>query len=166
MLENIKECPGCGLKLNNHHITLFTNYNASGECYQKYSELSIYTIGKQDIDFIHQHAIDTYSAQHSGNGMKPITTAFSLIGLYYAVEKGFNGRQVQRVHTLLSRQKYNWKELQPPVKSVYSLTVFDVLNEQPGESRDKMIRKWMLDVWKCWKHQHSWVKEICNTYLK
>ena len=129
-------------------------------------ELSSYTIGKQDINFIHQHAIDTYSAQHSGKDMKPITTAFSLIGLYYAVEKGFNGGQVQRVHTLLSRQKYNWKEFQPPDKSVYSLTVIDVLNEQPGESRDKMIRKWMMDVWKCWEHQHSWVKEICNTLLK
>ena len=57
--------------------------------------------------------------------MKPITTAFSLIGLYYAIEKGFNGRQVQRVHTLLSRQKYNWKELEAPNKSAYSLTVLD-----------------------------------------
>ncbi|MFJ7726127.1 DUF5946 family protein [Neobacillus sp. NPDC097160] len=126
--EKIVECPGCGIKLINRHFTLLGNYNASGECYQKYSDLSCYTIGKQDIDFIHQHSIDAYSTQHSGNGMKPITTAFSLIGLYYAVEKGFNGRQVQRVHTLLSRQKYNWKELQPPDKSVYSLTVFDVLN--------------------------------------
>lgn len=84
----IVECPGCGLKLDHRHHTLFGNYNASGECYQKYSELRNYTIGKQDLDFIHQHVIDTYSAQHSGNGMKPITTAFSVIGLYYAVEKG------------------------------------------------------------------------------
>jgi hypothetical protein len=165
-LENIIECPGCGLNLNHHQIPLNKNYNASGECYQKFSELSSYTIGKQDIDFIHQHAIDTYSAQHSGNGMKPITTAFSLIGLYYALEKGFNGRQVQRVHTLLSRKKFNWKQLQPPDHSAYYLTVMDVLNEQPGESRDEMIHKWMLDVWKCWKHQHSWVREICDILLK
>lgn len=80
--------------------------------------------------------------------------------------KGFNGRQVRRVHMLLSRQKYNWKNIQAPDKSAYSLTVLDVLNEQPGESRDKVIRKWMLDVWECWEHQHNWVKEMCYTLLK
>lgn len=98
--------------------------------------------------------------------MKPITTAFTLIGLYYAIEKGFNGRQVQRVHTLLSRKKFKWNPLQPPHPSAYSLTVMNVLNTQPGESRDEMIRKWMLDVWKSWEHQHSWVREISDILLK
>ena len=135
VMENIAECPGCGLKLNNQQLTLMGNYNASGECYQKFSESSVYTIGQQDIDFIHQHAIDAYSAQHSGNSMKPITTAFSSVGLYYAIEKRFNGRQVQRVHTLLSRHKYNWAKLHPPDNSVYSITVLDVLNQLPGDPR-------------------------------
>lgn len=114
----------------------------------------------------HQHLVDAYSAQHSGNGMKPITTAFSLIGLYYAVEKGFNGRQVQRVHTLLIRLNHRWEPLQPPDRSVCSLTVLDVLNEQPGERRDNQLREWMLDVWKGWEHQHDWVRDICRTLLK
>jgi hypothetical protein len=159
-------CPGCGLQLDNQHFTPSAGYHASAECYQKYSELSSYTIGKQDIHFMHQHAVDTYAAQHSGNGMKNITTAFSLIGLYFAIEHGYNGRQVQRVHTLLARKKYAWAALQPPEKSAYSLTVCDVLKEQPGESRDRMLRNWMYDVWECWGHQHDWVKNICHKLLK
>jgi len=164
--DHFVECPGCGLKLHHRHLPLLENYKASGECYEKFSELSGYTISKQDLNFIHQHVIDTYAAQHSGNGMKPITTAFSLIGLYYAIEKGFNGRQVQRVHMLLSRKKYQWKEFEAPDKSAYALTVLDVLRQKPGESRDQMIRKWMMDVWESWKHQHDRVKEICQTLLK
>ena len=145
---NVIECPGCGLKLN-QQFEMHSRYNASAECYQKYSELSSYTMGKQDIQFIHQHAIDTYSAQHSGNEIKKITIAFSLIGLYYAIEHRFNGRQVQRVHTLLSRQKYNWDELQfqQPDKSSFSLTVFDVLKEQDGEIREEMLYGASLHVW-------------------
>jgi hypothetical protein len=160
----IIECPGCGLKLPNQKITIQHNYNASGECYQKYSELSFYTIGKQDINFIHQHAIDAYSAQHAGNGMKNITIAYSLIGLYYAIEHGFSGKQVQCVHMLLSKQKNSWEQLDLP-KKPYSITVNDILNEKQGENRDNMINNWMCDVWNCWEHQHNWVKEITKTLL-
>jgi hypothetical protein len=122
-------------------------------------------MSKQDINFVHQHAIDTYSAQHAGNDMKNITIAFSLIGLYYAVERGFTGKQVQRVHMLLSKQKHNWTALQLPNKP-YSLTVSDVLKQKAGESRDDMLRKWMYDVWGCWEHQHNWIKEISKILLK
>lgn len=97
--------------------------------------------------------------------MKNITVAFSLIGLYYAIEHGFTGRQVQHVHMLLSKQNYSYKALELPDKR-YSLTVSDVLKEEPGENRDAMLRKWMNDVWKCWDHQHKWVKEITQTLLK
>ena len=164
--DKIVECPGCGVKLDNQYLILSDSYNAAAECYQKYNELSSYTIGKQDSNFIHQHAVDTFAAQHSGNSMKNITTAFSLIGLYYAIEHGFNGRQVQRVHTLLSRQKNKWDTLQPPNKSAYSLTVFDVMKEPPGKSRDKVLERWMYDVWECWGYQHDWVKDICDKLLK
>ncbi|PGL70146.1 DUF5946 family protein [Bacillus sp. AFS055030] len=161
--EKIIKCPGCGLSLDDQQNKLTRKYNATDDCF---SDLSSYTLEKQDTNFIHQHAIDTYAAQHSGNNMKNITASFSVIGLYYAIVHDFNGKQVQRVHTLLSRQKYNWDALQSPDNSAYSLTVYDVMKEQPGENRDKMLIKWMNDVWKCWNHQHEWVKNICNELLK
>ncbi|MEH7505823.1 DUF5946 family protein [Neobacillus drentensis] len=164
MSEKTLKCPGCGLSLIAQQLEWTHQYNATGECYQKYSELSLYTMSLQDVNFIHQHAIDTYSAQHAGDAMKNITVVYSLIGLYYAIEYGFSGKQVQRVHILLSQQKTNWPALQTPKKE-YSLTVADVLKEEPGEGREMMLKKWMLDVWECWEHQHNWIKNVTNTLL-
>jgi len=95
--------------------------------------------------------------------MKPIAAAFALIGLYYALEHGFDGRQVQRVHSLLARRKFKWLPLEPPEKA-YSITVCHVL-DAPPEKRDVMLRRWMLDVWDCWSHRHKWVRETCSALL-
>ncbi|TDY42324.1 hypothetical protein C7445_1162 [Alicyclobacillus sacchari] len=100
------DCPGCGVTLPKQQILLGYSYNASAKCYEQYSELTAYTLSHTGDDFIHQHVVDVYAAQHSGNGMKIFTTVFALIGLYYAIERGYNGRQVQRVHTLLARLKH------------------------------------------------------------
>ncbi|WP_067929178.1 DUF5946 family protein [Alicyclobacillus shizuokensis] len=160
----VVDCPGCGLKLPKQYTSLIHNHNASEECFSKYSELTVYTLSHKGDDFIHQHVVDAYAAQHSGNGMKNITTAFALIGLYYAVEHGYNGKQVQRVHTLLARLKHPWDTLPLPQRS-YSVTVIDVLNEPPGHKRDAMIHEWMIDVWGSWNHQHEWVRSICHRLL-
>ncbi|WP_281172480.1 DUF5946 family protein [Ectobacillus panaciterrae] len=91
--------------------------------------------------------------------------AFSLIGLYYAIEQGFTGKQVQRVHMLLGQQKNKWPIL-PLLSKPYSLTVSDVLKEKPGGNRDDMLQEWMRDVWVCWEHQHTWVRDISQTLLR
>ncbi|MBT2725789.1 hypothetical protein J7E63_02405 [Bacillus sp. ISL-75] len=100
------KCPSCGLSLPAQQLELTHRYNATEECYRKYCELSIYTMSRQDVNFIHQHVIDTYSAQHAGRDMKDITVVYSLIGLYYAIEHGFKGEQVQPpAIVLLKRDK-------------------------------------------------------------
>jgi hypothetical protein len=164
MSELIITCPGCGLSLPTKHLEITHRYNATTECYQKYSELSLYTLSLQDNNFLHQHAIDTYSAQHAGCAMKDITIVYSLIGLYYAIEHGFTGKQVQRVHMLFSQQRTKWPVLQLPKKD-YSLTVADVLKEEPGVKRDTMLENWMHDVWECWEHQHNWIKKVSSSLL-
>ncbi|MBO9129371.1 DUF5946 family protein [Bacillus sp. 165] len=164
MSQETITCPGCGALLPQQGIEGPARYNTSGECYAAYSELSGYTMGKQDIHFMHQHAIDTYSAQHAGSDVKTITVAFSLIGLYYAIEHGYTGKQVQRVHMLLAQQKITWPSLSLP-KKPYSFTVIDVLHAAPGKHWDDMLKKWMLDVWMCWEHQHTWIRSISQTLL-
>lgn len=160
----VQTCPGCGLSLPTQNLEAPNGYNATGECYQEYIELSLYTMSKQDLNFMHQHAVDTYSAQHAGAGMKDITIVFSLIGLYYAIEHGYTGKQVQRVHMLLSKQKHKWPSIQSPNKP-YTLTVHDVLKEESGEKRDAMLQKWMQDVWQGWAHQHNWIRDISKKLL-
>lgn len=158
-------CPGCGLILKGDRLSLNRRYNASEVCYKKYIDLSYYTMGKHDSGFIHQHVIDTYTAQHSGGNMKTISVAFALIGLYYAVEHHFTGRQVQRVHMLLSRKNYDWSILKRPVVP-YAITVENVLNENIGQNRDAMIHRRMFETWSCWGNQHQRIKDICQLLLK
>jgi hypothetical protein len=53
-----------------------------------------YTVAKQDKEFIHQHAVNAYAAQHAGGTTRNITIAFGLTGRYLALEKGYTGKQV------------------------------------------------------------------------
>lgn len=70
-----------------------------------YHELQCYTLAHGDVEFIHQHVVDVWAAQHADETTKPIGLAFALVGLYLHVERGVSGRQVQRVHMALARRK-------------------------------------------------------------
>lgn len=96
-------CPGCGLCLPNSQHETPERFNASGECWQQYSDLLCYTVAKRDTGFIHQHAVDAYASQHSGGTTRNSSIAFGLIGLYLALEKGYTGRQVQLAHMRIAR---------------------------------------------------------------
>lgn len=91
-----KTCEGCGIKLPNENQEESDSYNASGECSQKYHELSAYFMMNPDRTFLTQHVVDAYGAQHSN--------CISLIGLYLAVERGNSGRQVQQAHMELAKR--------------------------------------------------------------
>ncbi len=49
---------------------------------EKYYELAYYTLSHPDPAFIHQHAVDAFTAQNANAGSKPISITFALIGLY------------------------------------------------------------------------------------
>ncbi len=102
------ECPGCHVKLPDRHLDPPDRTNASGECGQVYSDLMCYTVAKQDPEFIHQHVVDTYAAQHAGGPTRNITVAFGLIGLYLALEKGYTGKQVQQAHMRIAKAQKVW----------------------------------------------------------
>ncbi len=77
-------------------------------------ELSYYTLAHSDPSFIHQHVVDAFAAQHADETTSPIAIVFALVGLYLHVEKGFNGKQVQRCHAQLARRRNEWMRLTPP----------------------------------------------------
>ena len=158
------ECPGCQLKLPDQHLDLPDRTNASGECLQLCSDLMCYTVAKQDPEFIHQHAVDTYAAQHAGGPTRNITVAFGLIGLYLALEKGYTGRQVQLAHMSIAKTKKSWPRLEPPRQPAV-ITVIDVLQAGTDAERDAMIRKWMRAVWESWGNRHVWVRETTDELL-
>jgi hypothetical protein len=164
LTNNMIECPGCGLTLPNLHLDPPDRTNASGECLQIYSDLQCYTVAKQDPGFIHQHAVDTYAAQHAGGQTRAITVAFGLIGLHLTLEKGYTGRQVQLAHMKIAKTKNDWPRLDPPRQRAV-LTVMDVLHAGTDEEKDAMIRKWMAAVWEIWVDHHAWVRERTGELL-
>src|SRR4029079_9142963 len=89
-----------------------------------YHELSAYTLAHGGAAFIHQHVVDAFAAQHADDRSqpisvtvalvddedrrKPIGVTFALVGLFLHVELRWTGRQVQRAHVQLARQKRPW----------------------------------------------------------
>jgi hypothetical protein len=115
---------------------------------EAYHLLSAYTLSHRDPAFVHQYVVDAYGAQHTVADAKPIRLAFSLIGLYMHVERGFSGREVQRVHKVLGDRTHSWPAFDLPlVGRRGSMTVIDVVAAPEGFERDAAIDAWCRSVW-------------------
>jgi hypothetical protein len=156
-------CPGCGIELPSSGKSAETRHNASAECWALFGELSAYTLSHGERKFIHQHAVDAWQAQHVVASKSNIGLAFSLIGLYLALEKGYTGRQVQLAHMELGRTKRRWAWFDPPAE--YRLVVVDVLHAETGADRDAVLMKWAASVWEAWSHAQGWTRQACAQYL-
>lgn len=159
-----RACPGCGLRLPRSDAPVDESVFASPECLSLRGELTGYTVMRGDREFIHQLLVDAYGAQHASEESRPIGVAFALIGLYLTCEKGYDGRQVQHLHTLLARRSKQWPTFQRPA-STGALTVFDVLKCEPGAARDAMLRRWSRSVWDAWSAEHANVQRLFDTVM-
>jgi hypothetical protein len=157
-------CPGCHAAMPARNADPPGRFNASGECWQTFSDLSCYTVALQDPLFIHQHAVDAYGAQHAGGNSRPITVVFGLIGLYLALERGYSGKEVQQAHMRIAKLRKDWPRLDPTGQPA-ALTVPDVLRVSPGPGRDAMIRQWAAAVWENWADRQAWVRETTDGLL-
>jgi len=111
-----------------------------------YHDLCAYTLTRGDATFMHQHVVDAFAAQHADEHSKPMGVIFALIGLYLSCEKGYSGRQVQRVHMLLARTKSTWPNLVLPADRGRS-TAVHVMAAPAGAERDHAIHAWCASVW-------------------
>lgn len=157
-------CPGCHAALPDRHLPPAGRFNASGECWQAFSDLACYTVALQDPAFIHQHAVDAYEAQHGGGSARTITVAFGLIGLYLALEKDYTGRQVQQAHMEIAKIRKDWPWLEPPGQPAI-LTVADVLRAGTDAEKDAMIMEWAAAVWKSWEDRQAWIRKTTDELL-
>jgi Family of unknown function (DUF5946) len=134
------------------------------EAQEAYYELSYYTLAHADPSFIHQHIVDAYTAQCADEDTKPIAVAFSLIGLCLYVEDHRSGRDVQRAHMELARDRRRWPTFKLPQRRG-TITVSDVVATPPGDERDDMIRKWCISVWDAWQESHASVRALLQDAL-
>jgi hypothetical protein len=129
---------------------------------QALNELTAWTLGLRDGAFIHQHVVDAWGLQHADEHSKPIAVAFALIGLYLHLEKGYSGREVQRVHMRLGQPhgrgagRKDWPRFALP-KDRGSVTVRDVM-AAPESERIEAIEKWCRAVWEAWSESHEAVR--------
>lgn len=161
-----RDCPGCGAHLPATDAPTDARYNASAECWQLNGELTVYTLTRGDRDgaFIHQLAVDAYAAQHASEHSKPFGTAFALIGLYFAFERGYTGRQVQHMHMLLARRTKEWPRFAHQGHAG-ALTVADVMRAEPGDERDQALRRWGRAVWDAWAPDHARVESLIASVM-
>jgi hypothetical protein len=129
-------------------------------------ELTYYTLAHPDqIYFIHQHAVDAYTAQQADEHTKPIGITFALAGLYLFLEKDYTGRQVQKAHVEMSRHKQAWPAFKLPNRRG-EITPQLVLASPSGSERDAMIKTWCASVWEAYSEDHHLVATLVDSILK
>ena len=127
-----------------------------------FHELSFYTLAHPDREvFIHQHGVDAYTAQTASAETRPIGLLYALVGLYLTVERGYTGKEVQRAHLQLARDKTDFPPLSLPAGRG-AITVSDVLDCPAGEKRDAAILRWCAAVWAAYKSCHATVAAYCQ----
>ncbi|MFM8451221.1 MAG: DUF5946 family protein [Haliscomenobacter sp.] len=126
-----------------------------------YLELTYYTLSHPDPAFIHQQVVDAQTAQTATTDTKPLALTFALTGLFLYLEKGFTGKEVQDFHVFMSKNKTTWPDLFIPERNC-TLSVHDVLQEQPGITRDQKIREWCLAVWASYLPVQSKLKNFLS----
>ena len=129
-----------------------------------FDELSFYTLAKGDLEFIHQHIVDAYAAQRADDTTKPIAVVFALVGLYLHLEKGFTGRQVQKAHMQMVKRRKNWPRLNLPAARG-SVTVTDVIREEPGPALDHAIERWCVSVWSAYQGSRDTIAALVEHEL-
>jgi hypothetical protein len=130
---------------------------------QTFHELCYYTLAHGDPSFIHQHVVDALAAQSADEHDKPIKLAFALVGLYLHIERQFSGRQVQRVHMQLARQKQAWPLFALPADRG-SITVAHVMAAPAGPERDAMIHQWCSSVWEAFRESRQAVIDLLREH--
>jgi hypothetical protein len=129
-----------------------------------FHELSFYTLAHTDRAFLHQNAVDAFTAQQADANTKPIAVVFALAGLYLHVEKQFTGRQVQRVHMQLANRRKSWPKLPLPNQRG-DIRVSDVMAEPAGPTRDAMIHSWCVSVWEGYAGARAQIAQLLATEL-
>ena len=129
-----------------------------------FDELSYYTLAQPRPPFVHQIAIDTFTAQHADAATKPMAVVFALVGLYLHNEKGFSGLQVQKVHMQLAAKRKQWPVLPAPQERG-AIGVADVLRAAPGAERDALIEGWCASVWQAWRSSGAVIASLLKDEL-
>jgi len=112
---------------------------------------------------LHQLRVDTYAAQHVGEEVPVVNTAFALIGLHLALDEGRSGIEVRDAHQRLALRRRRWPVFERPAPSrVPQVTILDVANAGSADAHIAAVEHWARTVWDDWRAQHAAVAALLD----
>ncbi|MDQ1530279.1 MAG: hypothetical protein QOE37_384 [Microbacteriaceae bacterium] len=162
-------CPGCGVGLPSAPVAIDPQGNASAQCTAVFAEVAGFEFQHPVMLRYHQLSVDAYGAQHGGGPGSPIRLAYSLAGLWLAVEHGFAGDEVRAVHQRMGKPTAEWPVFEPP-SSWTGTTVLDVAEQGVRRHSDTghaaATRRWAEDVWCDWLRQRPGTDDAVEGMLR
>jgi hypothetical protein len=134
-----------------------------------YGEVTGFELNHLQLLPLHQVTVDTYGAQHAGQDGRSIRTAYALVGLHLALDRGLSGHQVRAAHQRMGKPQTGWPAFMRP-SDLGRLTVLDVARAggRAGsvEGHAAAIAQWAEDVWSAWSGQHAVVSALTERLLR
>ena len=152
-------CPGCRVRLPATGQPTDPKRNASIECWQVAGEVTGFELEHlAQLGRLHQLTVDAYGAQHADSVGSGIRLAYSLVGLFLALERGLSGLEVRGVHQRMGKPQPSWPRFSRPLDPG-RLTALDVA--QAGarvgsvEGHARAVEQWARSVWEAWSTQRE-----------
>ena len=164
-METSSACPGCGLTLPVSDWPIDRRTNASPACWQLYLSVVGHELDHlPQLGGLHQLTLDAYGAQHAGDQVPPIGTAFSLIGLHLALDEGWSGNAVRAAHQHLAANSSTWPRFVRPATRG-ALTIAHVAGSPTPKDHAQRVRALAASVWEAWSMEHDRVRQWANQAL-
>jgi hypothetical protein len=163
-------CPGCGLVLPGAPVAEPARLHATPACESVLNELLGFEFQHPVMLRFHQLTVDTYGAQHAGGGAPEIRVAYSLAGLWLALEHGFSAEDVRAVHRRMGHPTPSWPMFEPPSPPQRWLTVLDVAEAGVRQRSDgghaRAASQWAESVWNAWLEGSPGVDDAVESMLR
>lgn len=147
-------CPGCGIHLPDGGHPEPPRLHASAACEAVHAEILGYEFQHPVMLRYHQLTVDAYGAQHAGEGAPPIRVAYSLAGLWLAIEHEFSAEDVRAVHRRMGHPGPTWPVFEPPRPPRSWLTALDVaeagVRQHSVGGHARAAGQWAESVWSVW----------------
>jgi hypothetical protein len=163
-------CPGCGIVLPDSAVADPPGLHATPSCESVLHEVLGFEFQHPVMLRYHQLTVDAYGAQHAGGGAPAIRVAYSLTGLWLALEHGFSAEDVRSVHRRMGHPTPQWPTFTPPLPPQRWLTVLDVaeagVRQHSSGGHARAAQQWAESVWAAWLTAMPGVDDAVRAMLR
>ena len=156
---SLTPCIGCGALVPAVEGTAHRYIGASPGCWAILGEVRAREYSDLQYAVVNGLTFNTYAVQHPGTPSRQSiqSVAVHLIGLYWALEHGYNFRMATDAMTraLTHREAFVW--LDPPA-SLGEITILDVQKAKDAAEHIELVNQWARSVWEAWVAHHATIR--------